>query len=122
MLNGIITPLSAHPLLTFCARLLYFSKNASLFKMAICREQGNEGRSCKRAGVQSLALMRASCGLRTIIRASNITFFDPGVIWGELSSEVTVATEDSWYQSDWVMNGSTVLAGNTKPGGFDASE
>lgn len=39
-----------------------------------------------------------------------------GVIWwrGELTSEVIRATEDVWYQSDWVMNGSTVFAGNAK--------
>lgn len=29
-------------------------------------------------------------------------------------SEVIRATEDVWYQSDWVMNGSTVFAGNAK--------
>lgn len=51
-----------------------------------------------------------------LIRGSNITFFD--LEWfggeGELTSEVIRATEDVWYQSDWVMNGSTVFAGNAK--------
>lgn len=38
MLNGIITPLSAHPLLTFCAFLLCFS-NCFLFRVAILQSQ-----------------------------------------------------------------------------------
>lgn len=100
MLTGINTPLSAHPPFDFLRRYRCTFQNAFfkfLFGMAIFK------RRRKRAG----SLIRGSRGFALLSEDQT----SHSLIWsdlGELSSEVIQTTEDSWYQSDWVMNGSTV--------------
>lgn len=79
MLNGIITPLSADPLLTFCASLFGFSKCFS-FQMANYRageeSKLNKSGSAPRFWVGWGGGCWVVVGLRAIIRRSNITRFD----------------------------------------------
>lgn len=74
MLNGIITPLSAHPLLTFLCVSVVLFKNAFYSRWQFA-ERETKGRGCSNWDTKSGSDTRFS-GLCTIIRASNITFFD----------------------------------------------
>lgn len=73
MLTGIITPLSARPLLTYCAFLLYFFPNSfffiqySIFFLSKAANKGKRGEWNPKSEALRLC---------TIIRGSNITFFD----------------------------------------------
>lgn len=75
MLNGIITLLSAHPLLTFCAFLLYFIKMLFI-RDGNLQEEGNKAEGSEASQDTKSGADPRLWGLCTIIRGSNITFFD----------------------------------------------
>lgn len=112
MLNGIITALSAPLLLTFCA---FQSKKCSSYRAAICRAAKVTG------GNASWTHSLGSGGLALLSEDQT----SHSLIWsdlGELSSEANETTEHGWYQSDCVMNESTVFTGNTKQDWIHACE
>lgn len=75
MLNGIITSLSAQPLLTFCAYLSDFSKKPFVENGKLVNHRTKAKKGEVSVTVKSRTYLRF-LGLCAIIKESNITFFD----------------------------------------------